>query len=382
MSAKQTPEQRYLTIRNITLIGVIGNILLSFIKLVFGWLGNSQALIADGIHSLSDLISDAVVIVAAKWSTEQADDEHPYGHGRIETLAAVIVGGILIFVAILMLFDAAQRLWEAEYLFIPTMLSLIVAFLSIIIKEALFQYTMIAAKKIRSPMLKANAWHHRTDAISSVIVFLGIIGTFAGFMWLDAVAAIGVSFMIAHVGWELGVRGLKELIDTALDAEKVTQIEHKIKVIDGVRTLHMLRTRYMGSHALVDVHLLVNPRISVSEGHQIAETARQTLIDEFEEISEVMVHVDPENDEEHAVRVDLPSRIQITEQLKQCWSGMIAADDIKQVTLHYLGGKISVDVVLPMDTMQNVNDARQLRTKLCEQAETVTCVRRVQIFFH
>ncbi|MCV6637593.1 cation diffusion facilitator family transporter [Candidatus Albibeggiatoa sp. nov. NOAA] len=381
MSVEQSPEQRYLVIRNVTLIGVIGNILLSFIKLIFGWLGNSQALIADGIHSLSDLISDAVVLVAAKWSTEQADDKHPYGHGRIETLAAVIVGGILIFVAIVMLFDAAQRLWEAEYLFIPTTLSLVVAFLSIVIKEALFQYTIIAAKKLRSPMLKANAWHHRTDAISSVMVFFGIAGTFAGFMWLDAVAAIGVSFMIAHVGWELAWKGLQELIDTAMDAEKVAEIEHQIKAIDGVRTLHMLRTRYMGSHALVDVHLLVNPRISVSEGHQIAETARQTLIDEFDEISEVTVHIDPENDEEYSVRIDLPTRNQLVEQLKQCWIDMIAVDKIEHVTLHYLGGKISAEVVLPMNIAQDISEAHKLSTKLCEQAKSQTCIRQVQVFF-
>lgn len=375
-------EQRYLTIRNVTLIGVVGNVLLSFVKLIFGWLGHSHALIADGVHSLSDLISDAVVLVAAKWSTEKADDEHPYGHGRIETLAAVIVGSILIFVAIVMLFDAAHRLWEAEYLFIPTTLSLAIAFLSILIKEGLFQYTIIFAKKLRSPMLRANAWHHRTDALSSIIVFLGIIGTFAGFMWLDALAAMGVSFMIAHVGWELAWRGLQELIDTALDAEKVAQIEEKIKSIDGVRTLHMLRTRYMGSHAWVDVHLLVNPRISVSEGHQIAETARQTLIQEFEEIAEVMVHIDPENDEEYAVRVDLPSRKQLMAQLKQCWSDSIAFDDIEHITLHYLGGKISVDVVLPIDAMSNISEAQQLSATLCEQAKAQTCIRQVQILFH
>ena len=382
MSTAQTPEQRYTTIRNVTFIGIIGNILLSFIKLVFGWLGNSQALIADGIHSLSDLISDAVVLVAAKWSSEKADDEHPYGHGRIETLAAVVVGGILIFVAILMLLDAAQRLWEAQYLLIPTTLSLVIAFLSIVIKEALFQYTIVAANKLRSPMLKANAWHHRTDAVSSVIVFLGIIGTFAGFMWLDAVAAIGVSFMIAHVGWELAWRGLQELIDTAMDTEKVAQIEHKIKTIDGVRTLHMLRTRYMGSHALVDVHLLVNPRISVSEGHQIAETVRQGLIQDFEEISEVMVHVDPENDEECAVRIDLPTREQLIEQLKQCWSDTVSSDHIERITLHYLGGKITVEVVLPLSIVNDLAAAQQLNTILCEQAKTQTCIRQVHISFH
>ncbi len=380
MSDQQISEQRYTTIRNVTVIGIIGNVLLSIIKLIFGWLGNSYALIADGIHSLSDLISDAVILIAAKWSTEQADDEHPYGHGRIETLATVIVGGILIFVAILMLFDAGQRLWQAENLFIPTTLSLIIAFLSIVIKEALFQYTMIIAKKLRSPMLKANAWHHRTDAISSIVVFLGIIGTLAGFVWLDAVAAIGVSFMIAHVGWELAWRGLQELIDTALDAEKVTEIEHKIKAIDGVRTLHLLRTRYMGSQALVDVHLLVNPRISVSEGHQIAETARQTLIEQFEEISEVMVHIDPENDEKYEVRIDLPSRKQLIEQLKQCWKDLILLDEIEQIILHYLGGKISVDVVLPMP--QTIEQAQQLREKLSKKAEAETCIRHVRILFH
>lgn len=163
-----SPKQRYLAIRNVTLVGVVGNILLTIVKLIFGIIGHSQALIADGLHSLSDLISDGVVLVAAKYSTLDADAEHPYGHARFETLATVAVGGLLLLVAGGMLIDAARRLFDPALLWQPTVVSLAVAGLSILVKEALYQYTRYVAKCVRSQMLQANAWHHRSDAISSV----------------------------------------------------------------------------------------------------------------------------------------------------------------------------------------------------------------------
>lgn len=381
MNVPQSGEvnQRYIAIRNVTIIGVVVNVLLSVIKLIFGWLGQSQALIADGLHSLSDLISDAVILIAAKWSSQQADEKHPYGHGRIETLATVIVGSILILVAILMLLDAGHRLWEVEYLFKPTLLSLIIALVSIIVKEVLFQYTMLVAKRVHSPMLQANAWHHRTDAISSIIVFIGILGTFAGVTWLDAVAAIGVSVMIAHVGSDLVWRGLSELIDTALDEEKVITIEQKILAIDGVRAAHELRTRQMGANALVDVHVLVNPYISVSEGHQIAERVRQTLIQEIEEVTEVMVHIDPENDEQHLLVLNLPPRNIVAANLLNIWADLIKNKQIEQLTLHYLGSKISVELVLK--TRLNLDEMRALEAKLIHSVKNINYIRKLTVLF-
>ncbi|MDY6993406.1 MAG: cation diffusion facilitator family transporter, partial [Pseudomonadota bacterium] len=275
-----SPQNRYVAMRNVTLIGVIGNILLAIIKVMLGILGRSQALIADGLHSLSDLISDGVVLLASKYSNQEADEEHPYGHARFETLATVVVGALLVMLAIGMFIDATRRLLMPELLLQPTYLSLIAALLSIFIKEWLYQYTVYVAKQVRSQMLRANAWHHRSDAISSIIVFIGIAGTLIGFPWLDALAAMGVSLMIAHIGWSLGKPCVNELLDHGLENNRIREIETIILSVNGVHSLHKLRSRYMGEQALMDVHIVVDPYISVLEGHDIGETVRQRLINE------------------------------------------------------------------------------------------------------
>lgn len=359
-SAYTSQKERYIAIRNITLLGVVGNVLLTIIKLIFGIIGKSQALIADGLHSLSDLISDGVVLVAAKYSTQDADAEHPYGHARFETLATVAVGGLLLLVAAGMLIDAARRLFEPALLWQPTAVSLAIAVLSILVKEVLYQYTVHVAKCVRSQMLQANAWHHRSDAISSVIVLIGVAGSMAGVLWLDAVAAIGVSLMIAHIGWSLGWGGVRDLVDTGLDDDQVIEIERIIQSVDGVHLLHDLRSRKMGANALVDVHILVDPRISVSEGHQIGEIVRTSLINEIEDITDVLVHIDPENDENSPSNLDLPLRDEVTKRLQQRWRCLETADPIEQMTLHYLSGRLTVDVYLPLvDNLQKAQDLSQ-----------------------
>lgn len=378
----ETSEQsRYLAIRNVTLIGVIGNIFLAIIKILFGWLGHSQALIADGLHSLSDLISDGVVLVAAKFSSYQADEDHPYGHGRFETLATVLVGSLLVSVAVWVLLDAGQRVFQAEQLLKPTLISLIATIFSILVKEALYQYTVYVGRRVRSPMLRANAWHHRSDAISSIIVFIGIVGTLYGAPWLDAVAAIGVSFMIGHIGLSLAWSGLRELVDTGLDEEKRQQIYQTINKIDGVRTSHNLRTRFMGSKALVDVHILVNPRISVSEGHQIGENVRAQLIDHIEEVADVLIHVDPENDEEYPVRLTLPLREQLTNELKTRWHSLPGCEMLDKMTFHYLGGKVTVDIHLPLTIVDDLTAAKELSKRYQTAAEDHPQIRQVNIYF-
>ncbi|EDN66127.1 Cation efflux protein [Beggiatoa sp. PS] len=294
-------------------------------------------MIADGLHSLSDLISDGVVLIAAKYSTLDADTNHPYGHARFETLATVAIGGLLFIVAIAMLIDAARRLFDPTLLLQPTTISLVIAMLSIVIKEALYQYTTYIAKRVRSQMLRANAWHHRSDAISSVIVFLGIVGSMAGVSWLDAVAAIGVSMMIAHIGFQLGISGVSELVDTGLNSQQLSDITEIIVSVDGVKTLHELRTRRMGANALVDVHILVNPCLSVSEGHHIGERVRIRLIEEMDEVADVLVHIDPENDESEKPNLQLPLRDEIVAGLRQRWQSLQATDTIEKITLHYLG---------------------------------------------
>lgn len=375
-------QERYLSIRNVTLVGVVVNIGLTIAQILFGIIDQSQALLADGLHTLSDLVSDVVVLIAAKYSAEEADTTHPYGHARFETLATVIVGAILLFVAMEILLNAVQKLLSPESLPQPGFLSLTIVIIAILSKEALYQYTIYVSKRTQSLMLKANAWHHRSDAISSVIVLIGIGGTLWGFYWLDAVAAIGVSFMIAHIGWSLGRSGLQQLVDTGLADEQLQHIKGIISSVDGVHTLHDLRTRSMGSTVLVDVHILVDPRISVSEGHQIGEVVRQTLIKEVAEIGDVLVHIDPENDEQHLANLTLPLRKEITGRLQTKWQMWGIKASIQQMTLHYLGGRLTIDIYLSLRTCENLEETAQLSQRLTNMIqEEELNIHTVRVYF-
>ena len=339
-------DQRYIQVRNITLIGAAIDFLLGIAKLVIGLLAHSQALIADGVHSLSDLATDFLVLFAAKHAHRAADEEHPYGHGRIETLATVALGVALILVAVGIIFDAARRLQDTDLLLQPGWLALLVALLSVIAKEAIYQYTARVARRLRSNMLMANAWHSRTDAISSIVVVIGVAGVMAGYPYLDAVAAIAVALMIAKIGWDLLWKSAQELIDTALDPEEVEAIRQTILAVEGVRDCHMLRTRVSGGDSLVDVHIMVDPLLSVSEGHQIGEAVRLSLVGELEHVTDVTVHIDPEDDETESPSNQLPLRAEVMQQLQQQWDGLGLEEYLDHVVLHYLSGKIHVEVFL------------------------------------
>ena len=332
----------------VTLIGSVIDLLLGVFKILFGITSQSQALIADGIHSLSDLATDGIVLYAAKHAHTEADEEHPYGHGRFETVATVALGIALLAVAIGIGIDATFRLFNPEKLLNPGMGALIVAAISIVSKEAIYHYTMHVARKFKSNMLRANAWHSRSDAISSVVVLVGVAGSMAGLWYLDAIAAIGVALMIAKIAWDLAWHSIRELVDTALEAERVEAIRQTILDVDGVVSLHVLRTRRMAGEALVDVHIQVAPHISVSEGHYVSETVRARVIKEIEEVADVMVHIDPENDEVTPPNTGLPLRHKLMARLEQQWQGVAAANRIEEVTLHYLEGHIQVELKLPL----------------------------------
>ncbi|OQW94939.1 MAG: cation transporter [Beggiatoa sp. IS2] len=372
---------RYLAIRNVTLIGVVINITVTVAELVFGWLGNSQALIADGMHAFSDLVSDGVVLVAAKYTAQDADDEHPYGHGRFETVATVLVAAILLIVALFILIDASWRLFHPDALLHPSGLSLLIAALTILAKEGLYRYTIHVAEQVRSQMLRANAWHSRSDALSSIIVVIGIAGTMFGLLWADALAAIIVSFMIAHIGWSLGTGGLRELVDTGLETTKVEEIRQLIENIEGVKTLHELRTRQMGANALVDVHILVDPYISVSEGHQISETVRTRLINAVEEVAEVMVHIDPEDDQQHRTNLNLPSRGQISALIQQSWDTLDTRQTIERIVLHYLDGKLVIEVYLPLQVIIEGQAVQELSQHFSTFVDSQPDIQSIKVYF-
>lgn len=375
-------NERYNEARKVTLIGSVLDLVLGVGKILAGYIGSSQALIADGIHSLSDLVTDILVLFAAKHGSRAADEEHPYGHARIETMMTVALGLALIAVALGLGYDAIRRLFSPELLLHPGWLALIVAAISILSKEAIYHYTLRAANRLRSNLLRANAWHSRSDAISSIIVLIGVLGSMAGLTYLDAIATIGVVYMIAKIGWDLAWHSMRELVDTALDAERVAKIREYIKDIDGVEDLHLLKTRRMGADALVDVHIQVSSRLSVSEGHQISETVRKRLIDQIEEVSDVMVHIDPENDENMQPCCSLPLRREVEEKLHQAWVDVPIAEKIEYITLHYLGGKIHIDLQLPLAVCSDRESARHIRDSLITASKSVDGIGDVRICFH
>lgn len=375
-------EQRTKEINRVTWWGIFVNLLLSVVKLIGGTIGQSQSLIADGLHSLSDLASDAMVLVAAKHAGEEADDDHPYGHGRFETLATVGLGLFLIIVALGIAYDAAHRVFDDEIQAIPHYFTLAIALFSILSNEGLYHFTHRVGLRINSKMLIANAWHHRSDAISSMVVLVGIAGAQMGMPILDPIAAIIVALMIAKIGYELSYHSVRELVDTALDPETVEQIRAKILENEDVLEMHMLRTRRMGHTSLVDVHILVQPKLSVSEGHHISEAVEKSLIESFDDINDVTVHIDPENDEQEARCRHLPLRSELIINLNEAWKQIPELKAIDDITLHYLDGVITVDATIPLSVLDSIDDADILKAKFSKCSLAVCCVGDANLLFH
>ncbi|MFC1664287.1 cation diffusion facilitator family transporter [Pseudomonadota bacterium] len=352
--------QRYQSARKVTTIGLVVNVFLAMGQIALGIVGHSQALIADGIHTISDFFTDFMVLVAVSQGAKVADDDHPYGHWRIETAFTVVLGVALIAVGIGIASSAGVRLYSGEGLEIPSNFTLVMVITTILSKEAMYRYTLNVATRVQSQLLKANAWHHRSDAISSLIVLAGISGSIAGFIYLDAVAAIGVALMVTHIGWKLSWNATKELIDTGLDSEAIKLLRKTILSVDGVVALHELRTRRMAGVALVDVHIQVPDKISVSEGHHISETVRAKLIEEIDMVSDVLVHIDPEDDNVNPSSVGLPMRRELGPRLDQCFAQIDSARQIEDYTLHYLEGEIKLEVLLPVELARDKSERDDL----------------------
>lgn len=373
--------ERYRITRRVTLIGAASNVVMSIIQFTFGIIGHSQSLIADAIHSLSDLITDIFAVIGAKQASRAADEEHPYGHERMETAATVILSLVMVVAAGVIIFDATQRLFDPGRLLQPAPIVLVVAFLSVLVKETMYRYTLRAARKLRSNLLQTNAWHHRSDALSSVIVIVGVGGTMAGLNYLDAIAAIGVAIMIARVGIQQSWHALQELVDHALDPDQISKIQQKILTVPGVNELHMLRTRKMGGNALVDVHILVQPKLSVSEAHQISESVRAKLIGEIDEVTDVTIHIDPEDDFVAKPSSGLRSRSQIVEALHEDWKNIPEASEIQDITLHYLDGRIHVEVHLPLTVAGSLEHALELREAFANLAKKEDDIAEIKVAF-
>lgn len=381
MTPTDSSIDRYRAARKVTIVGAVVNLVLSVLKIVFGIVGQSQALVADGIHSFSDLLSDFLVLFAAKQGAKDADSAHPYGYARIETVSTVAVGGLLMVVAIGIIVAAGERIMNPGMLLHPGWLALVIAFVSVAAKEAIYHYTLRVANRLRSNLLRANAWHHRSDSVSTLVVIVGIAGTMAGLSYLDTIAAIVVAAMIGKMGWDLGWQSIRELMDASLDQDKVEQIKRTILSVEGVRELHLLRTRRTGANAFVDVHILVDSKVSISEGHQISETVSTRLTNSIEEVGDVTVHIDPEDDQQVRASLALPLRSEVLRMLREKWQGIDEINAIKTVTLHYLGGKLHVEIVLPLSVAGSVERATDLTGRLAAAARSLPDVGSVKILY-
>ena len=275
-----------------TWASVAVNVLLSATQVSVGVLAHSQALVADGIHSLSDLLADFVVLVASHHSQKDADQDHPYGHQRFETAASLVLGTLLLLVGVGMLWSAFEKLQNPASVPKVQVVALWVACSALVAKETLFRYMLWVARRIKSSLLVANAWHARSDAASSLVVGIGIVGNLAGFPLLDPIAALLVGFMVARTGWGFGWDALSDLVDRSADEDEVEAIRRTVRGTPGVHDVHELRTRKMGDMIVVDAHIEVDALITVEAGHDIAVEAR-TRVMQRHRVLDLMAHVDP-----------------------------------------------------------------------------------------
>ena len=279
----------------VTWVGFGVNVALVILKLWVGIVGRSQALIADGVHSISDLFSDVVVLLGLSWGRKEADEDHPYGHARIETSASLIVGILLLAVAIWIGYKAILGLITPVHS-IPGSLTIIAAAISVLLKEVLYWFTIKISRRIKSPVLAANAWHHRTDALSSVAVLIGVLAAYLNPDWwaADLIAAKIVALFVFRVGIKFIVEAFREMIDTAPGREVIAEIAGRAESVPGVREVHDIRARHHGEYIVVDLHVVVDPEITVAQGHKIADEVEERLLNEIESVNQVITHIDPD----------------------------------------------------------------------------------------
>jgi len=292
-------QSREKTISRVTIWGAVGNLVLTGFKLVAGFVGHSSAMVADAIHSLSDLISDVVVLVMVKVSSKGVDHNHDYGHGKFETLATVLVSLMLLVVGGQLMAGAIEKIrqiWQGGEVASPGSIALWAALVSIVVKEALYQWTAIVGKRVNSPAMISNAWHHRTDALSSIGSALGIGGAMLlGGKWtiLDPLVGGVISIFIIVVAVKMVLPALHELTEGSLPKEMKDKIQSLILSVEGVDNVHDLRTRRNGPLAIISAHIVVDPHMSVEQAHHLTELAEQAVRQEFGNETQINIHVEP-----------------------------------------------------------------------------------------
>ena len=296
MNTRTEDQSNASAARRVTWAGLAVNAVLFAAKLAAGLMADSQALVADAVHSLSDGITDVAVLVGAGFWSRPPDPDHPYGHRRIETIVTIIVGAVLGGVGIGIVYDALITLRNhVGPTSQPGLAALAVALVSVFVKEALFRWTFAVGRRIKSSALKANAWHHRSDALSSVpaVIAVGIAALFPSWSLVDHVGAIVVSMFILQAAWKISWPALRELVDAGAPEAVCREIYAIACSVDGVRDAHNLRTRYVGARLQLDLHVLIDGAISVRRGHDIAEAVSRRIVERGPDVVDVVVHVEP-----------------------------------------------------------------------------------------
>ena len=350
-------EKKNIAIK-ITIYGSIIDLVLGVSKILVGVIYFSQALIIDGIHSLSDILTDIFVIIVSKYSHDHPDDKHPYGHARFETVGTILIGLILIFVAIFLVKDNLDLYFSNTPVSLPEWPTILMAIISIISKEWIYQKTVAVGKKIDSQLIIANAWHSRSDAFSSILVLISLIVSMLGYTNMDTLMAIIVSVLIGKIGWDFVWKSIVELVDTGLKKDNLIEIKKIIMSIHGVKGFHHLRSRQMANKTFLDVNIEVSPKISVSEGHEIAAWVSEKLIQLLPHVHDVTVHTDIESEkverESHISENESEIKLlPLRDEIESIVKNFLDANEfelIEEIYIHYLKGKIHLNIFIKKDT--------------------------------
>lgn len=277
----------------VSVISIILNCLLTLIKFISGVISKSSAMISDSVHSLSDVFSTFVVIIGVKISNKKADSDHPYGHERIECVSAIILSGMLFIIGALIGINGIKNVTNSSNLVMPGVLALIASIISIISKEAMYQYTIRVSKKINSAALKADAWHHRSDALSSIGSFIGILGSRLGFKIFDPLASVIISLCIIKVSIDIFKDAIDKMVDKSCDKEVIDKVISVIEKNESVKNIDDIKTRQFGNKAYVDVEISVDENLLLKDAHKVAEEIHDSVENEINIVKHCMVHVNP-----------------------------------------------------------------------------------------
>jgi len=361
---------------SVTWLGLFANLILAIAKGFIGTIAHSSALIADAGHSVSDLLSDSITLWAVQMAGVPKDKNHPYGHGKFETVGTFIVAIFLLLTGVGVAWHVLNKIDTPE---VPGTAALWMAGIAICFKEALFHVTRMVGRRSGSRVLLANAWHHRSDAISSVAALVGIGGAQWGIPLMDPIAGVLVAGLIIKTGIDIGYESIRELTDETVEEEVISELGHILAEIDGVDHFHEMRARRMGPQLLVDLHIEVDSMMSISAAHQVAERVRLRILDELPAVNEVLVHVDAEDDfveskggiEETKDIVLMRPQTEIESDVKKILTEIPEIQGITHIYCHYLNQELTVQVNILLDEEMQIRDAQKIASKARMKIEEI-----------